>query len=87
MVYSGQVRWTTDGHEWQKHRRIVTSALGEKISPLVWQEASRQAQEMMDSYMELPKGETDQTILGLRRIAVNVLASSGYGRLFELGRR
>lgn len=46
---------------------------------LVWTESAAQAAEMLDYFTTAFKGETDQTIEGLRTIAMNVLGSAGYG--------
>ena len=46
---------------------------------LVWKESSRQATEMVEYFATTLKGETNETIEGLRSIAMNVLGSAGYG--------
>jgi cytochrome P450 len=46
---------------------------------LVWAESSSQAEEMLDYFMTAFGGETNETIEGLRSIAMNVLGSAGYG--------
>ena len=53
----------------------------------VWSESSKQAQEMLEYYMDLKAalkagtkaGETDGTVIGVRSIAINVLAAASYG--------
>ena len=46
---------------------------------LVWDESSVQAGEMLEYFTRGFNGETNQTIDGLRSIAMNVLGSAGYG--------
>jgi cytochrome P450 len=46
---------------------------------LVWAESSSQATEMLEYFATRFKGETNETIEGLRSIAMNVLGSAGYG--------
>lgn len=46
---------------------------------LVWEESSTQAAEMLEHFTTTSKGETDETVEGLRAIAMNVLGSAGYG--------
>jgi hypothetical protein len=46
---------------------------------LVWAESSAQAEEMLEYFTTAFKGETSDTIAGLREIAMNVLGSAGYG--------
>ena len=46
---------------------------------LVWEESSAQATEMLEYFLATVNGETNETIQGLRSIAMNVLGSAGYG--------
>jgi hypothetical protein len=46
---------------------------------VVWNESRQQAEEMLYTFLGQNNGRTDQTIDGLRQIAINVLASAGYG--------
>ncbi len=47
---------------------------------LVWNESRRQADEMLQTFLGHNDGRTDQTVYGLRQIALNVLVSAGYGQ-------
>jgi cytochrome P450 len=51
--------------------------LNERISQSVWNESCEQAQIMLQ-YLE--KNPGDQTLFGLRTIAINVLGQAGYGQ-------
>ncbi|KAL8906169.1 MAG: hypothetical protein Q9207_002202 [Kuettlingeria erythrocarpa] len=78
---------SSNGAEWQRHRRLVAPTLNERIMDTVWSNSSAQAGEMM---RELPfqvtnqncgpssKSGTTRTIDGLRTIAINIVASIGY---------
>jgi cytochrome P450 len=46
---------------------------------LVWTESAMQAAEMLEYFVTSFDGETNETIEGLRSIAMNVLGSAGYG--------
>jgi len=70
---------TEDGSEWSRHRKLIAPALNEKISDLVWKESCQQAKEMLDHFVDNDAGQTDQSIAGLRTIAINVLGAAGYG--------
>ena len=46
----------------------------------VWSESAGQAKDMMDHLLSRPDGTTDDTVDGLRVIAINVLGAVGYGQ-------
>lgn len=69
----------SNGDDWQRQRKLVAPNLNERIMGLVWAESSSQAAEMLDYFMTTFGGETNETIEGLRSIAMNVLGSAGYG--------
>src|SRR5277367_6472849 len=64
------------GDAWQRQRRLIAPNLNERISALVWTESCTQAAEMLEHITDTV---TDQTIDGLRMIAINVLGHAGYG--------
>ena len=69
---------STEGEDWQRQRRLIAPLLNESIMDKVWTEGCEQSADMVEHYMS-SGGETDDTILGLRRIAFNVLRCIGYG--------
>jgi cytochrome P450 len=70
---------TQNGDDWQRSRKIVAPLLNERISDLVWKESSKQANDMVDHFLATAQGKTDETLGGLRSIAIHVLGSAGYG--------
>lgn len=75
---------TSEGEAWQRQRRVIAPIINERISKSVWDESVEQASEMAASYAHSSDkevgGQTDDTIEGLRRIAINVLAAVAYGK-------
>ncbi|OAP63844.1 hypothetical protein AYL99_03071 [Fonsecaea erecta] len=70
---------TTNGENWARQRRLIAPNINEKISGLVFGESCRQAREMLDSYMHDLRGVTDDTMRGMKRVAINVLGAAGFG--------
>ena len=70
---------TSNGEAWTRQRKLIAPNLNEKISKLVFGESVRQAHEMLSSYMEDWKGVTDDTMKGMKQVAINVLGTAGFG--------
>lgn len=70
---------TSDGENWSRQRKLIAPNINEKISGLVFGESCRQAREMLASYMDDLKGVTDDTMRGMKTVAINVLGSAGFG--------
>ncbi|EXJ74386.1 uncharacterized protein A1O5_02682 [Cladophialophora psammophila CBS 110553] len=70
---------TSDGENWARQRRLIAPNINEKISGLVFGESCRQAREMLASYMDDLRGVTDDTMRGMKQIAINVLGTAGFG--------
>ena len=71
---------SVNGEDWQRQRRIIAPMINERVSAIAWNESSEQANEMVKHYVDQASGETDSSIEGLRRIAINVLGTVGYGK-------
>lgn len=67
------------GNAWARQRRIIAPMVNERIMETVWDESRQQANDMMSHFMTNCGGVTDSTVIGLRRIAFNVLQCIGYG--------
>lgn len=80
FAFFGQNVSSTQGVEWQRHRRIVGPAFNERAMHEVWRETSKQA-----ASLEL---DVFYTLEGLRRvfdlIAMRILATVGFGQEAEL---
>ncbi|KIW22830.1 uncharacterized protein PV07_11088 [Cladophialophora immunda] len=70
---------TSDGENWARQRRLIAPNINEKISGLVFGESCRQAREMLGSYVGDLRGVTDDTMRGMKQIAINVLGTAGFG--------
>ncbi|KAK2005469.1 cytochrome P450 [Colletotrichum eremochloae] len=81
MGFLGSNVQTSNGDSWSRQRRIVATALNERISPSVWKETAAQATSLADFLLcsSSPSGWTADTIPGLRAVAVNVLSHIAYG--------
>lgn len=79
MRVFGENLVTSDGESWSRQRKLIAPNINEKISKTVFQESCRQTREMMDHYANTSEGVTDDTLNGLKTIAINVLATAGYG--------
>ncbi|KAM5529282.1 cytochrome P450 CYP13A3 [Fusarium oxysporum f. sp. phaseoli] len=80
MNFLGENIVTADGESWSRQRRIVAPSLNERISEVVWKESAEQANQMAGFMLGMPKGESRDTIEGLRVIAINVLGQVVYGQ-------
>ncbi|KAM5347652.1 hypothetical protein ACJ41O_007476 [Fusarium nematophilum] len=60
--------------------------MNERISEVVWKESAEQANQMANFMLGMPKGESRDTIEGLRVIAINVLGQVAYGQPKPFGR-
>lgn len=59
----------------KRHRRMFNKNLDERISRVVWTETLQQAQAMINHLVDHPGNET---LEGLRSIAINVIGKAGY---------
>ncbi|KAI1622719.1 cytochrome P450 monooxygenase [Exophiala viscosa] len=70
---------TTNGETWSRQRKLIAPNINEKISSLVFGESCRQAREMLSFYMDDVKGVTNDTMRGMKKVAINVLGTAGFG--------
>ncbi|MCJ1388203.1 hypothetical protein MMC18_001048 [Xylographa bjoerkii] len=70
---------TTNGDEWQRHRRITAPSFNERISSVVWKEAIQQAKEMMQSWTLRGSQGTNETVPDTAILALHVLTYAGFG--------
>ncbi|RDW70525.1 cytochrome P450 [Aspergillus mulundensis] len=68
---------TTEGADWQRHRKIVAAPFNESLNSFVWREALNQAQGMLATRTTGPFGELGEDT---RTLALNVLAATGFKR-------
>lgn len=79
MRLFGENLLTTDGEDWSRQRRLIAPTFNERISDTVFRESCRQAEEMLDYYVNDLDGISPDMADGFKTIAINVLGAAGYG--------
>jgi cytochrome P450 len=74
---------SADGETWQRHRKITTPPFNERNSDLVWTESLRQAREMLQVWVSKSDEGTIGTAEDTSLLALNVLASAGFGTSYS----
>ncbi|KAI9718838.1 MAG: hypothetical protein M1828_006527 [Chrysothrix sp. TS-e1954] len=72
---------TTDGQQWQRHRKVTASCFNKQNNELVWSESIRQARGML-TYWSSKKSVTtvaDDT----RTLSLHVLSTAGFGKSYS----
>lgn len=71
---------TATGEDWRRHRKVTAAAFTERTSRLAWDEALRQAGQVLSYWKAAgPKG-VKTTPRDCKIVALNVLVSAGFGR-------
>ncbi|KAL8702464.1 MAG: hypothetical protein Q9201_004369 [Fulgogasparrea decipioides] len=70
---------TVEGEDWQRHRRLTAPSFNEKISSLVWDEAGRQARDMVLLWSQQGQAGTKETVADTATVALHVLTSAAFG--------
>jgi cytochrome P450 len=73
---------TTEGEDWVRHRRITTPPFNEKVSRLVWEEARKQTEDMVQLWSENQDGIID-LVKDTMLLALHVLTGAGFGRSYK----
>jgi len=76
---------SVEGEDWQRHRRLTAPSFNEKTSSLVWDEASRQARDMVASWSRKGSDGTKDTVGDTATLALHVLTSAGFGVAYPFG--
>lgn len=81
---------TTNGKDWERHRRATVPPFNERVSETVWEESARQAEGARRKWMaasEPRDGEAEGVVRSTQddttRIAFNVLSAAGFGLTFD----
>lgn len=75
-----------NGEAWKRNRRITTPAFNERVSTLVWEEASRQASQMLHTpHANTPSKATNSLAQACKTIALHVLTYAGFGVRGDFG--
>ncbi|KAL2049437.1 hypothetical protein ABVK25_010341 [Lepraria finkii] len=71
---------TTDGQQWQRHRKVTASCFSEQNNELVWTESVRQARGMLDYWCS--QKSTRSIADDARTLSLHVLSSAGFGKSY-----
>ncbi|PQE23105.1 cytochrome P450 protein [Rutstroemia sp. NJR-2017a WRK4] len=71
---------TTEGRQWQRHRKITASCFNEQPNALVWSESIRQATGMLQYW--LSKSSIDSVANDARTLSLHVIASAAFGQSY-----
>ena len=72
-----------EGEDWQRHRRLTAPSFNERTSSLVWDEARRQARDMLSSWSQQGLGGTKETVADTATLALHVLTCAGLGASYS----
>lgn len=71
---------TATGEDWRRHRKVTAAAFTERTNRLAWDEALRQARQVLEYWKAAgPKG-VKTTPRDCKTVALNILVSAGFGR-------
>ncbi|MCJ1384453.1 hypothetical protein MMC17_007569 [Xylographa soralifera] len=76
----GQNLSTTDGQQWQRHRKVIASCFSEQNNKIVWAESTRQAHGMLAYWSSI--GSIRSTADDARTLSLHVLSSAGFGKSY-----
>ncbi|PSR88502.1 cytochrome P450 [Coniella lustricola] len=74
---------SVEGEAWQKHRRLTAPSFNENLSTTVWQEATRQAGQMLQEWTKNGAQGTTKSAHDAATLALNVLTYAGMGVAYE----
>ncbi|KAM3082576.1 hypothetical protein ACMFMF_002234 [Clarireedia jacksonii] len=72
---------TAVGADWQRQRKIISAPFNDQNNSLVWIEALRQADEMLQFWKSLPEPIT-RTNTDTRTFSLHVLSGAGFGKSY-----
>ena len=76
-VFGPNILISTDD-SWTRQRKVIASSINERISAVVFRESCRQTYEMLEHLTQATEG-TNETLEGIKTIAIHVLGAAGYG--------
>jgi len=77
---------TTEADEWKMHRKIVSPPFSEKNNKLVWEEAIRQSQMLMQDWQTRDQQEGGAVVDAHRemmKLALHIISAAGFGVTFD----
>lgn len=73
---------TTEGKEWQKHRKITAATFTERNNELVWQSSLSQAQNMLDYWIRRAPQPVRSVADDCKTFTLNVLAAALFSKTY-----
>ncbi|CAE7174329.1 hypothetical protein PTNB73_02647 [Pyrenophora teres f. teres] len=70
---------SSDGLDWNRHRKVTVSTLSDKNNRLVWSEAIHQTQQMTDYYIQKSEGMVIDAVDDTRKLYLHVFTSVCFG--------
>lgn len=74
-----------NGEDWKRNRKLTTPAFNERVSTLVWEEASRQASQMLRVVHSGTSEVTNNLTEACKTVALHVLTYAGFGTRSDFG--
>lgn len=71
---------TATGEDWRRHRKVTAAAFTEKTNRLAWDEALRQAGQVLSYWTAVGSKGVKTTPRDCKTVALNILVSAGFGR-------
>lgn len=71
---------TATGEDWRRHRKVTAAAFTERTNRLAWDEALRQAGQVLDYWKAAGPEGVKTTPRDCKTVALNILVSAGLGR-------
>jgi cytochrome P450 len=78
----GKNVFTSNGTNWQRHRRITTTPFNEKINTLVWKEAFIQAGSMLQFWSAAGKEGLTCTAQDIGTLTLHVITATAFGKSY-----
>lgn len=79
----GLIEAQVEGEDWQRHRRLTAPSFNENISSLVWDEAGRQARDMLSCWSQRGQSGTRETVADTATLALHVLTNAAFGAAYS----
>ena len=75
--------YQVEGDDWQRHRKLTAPSFNETTSSGVWDEAQRQACDMLRLWTEKGPEGTRDTVLDTATLTLHVLTGAGFGVFYS----
>ncbi len=73
---------TVEGDDWQRQRKLTAPNFNESISKRVWEETTRQVEEMVEIWISAGQNGTREVARDTATVALHVLTAVGFGLVY-----